>query len=245
MLDRATRRAKSWADMQRPSPAGFIGRPADRHAADPDNLELAFLKIPNFVGLLEPLQDHIYIWSYRRVVAICSRRRYQFLNIAQPVLAEKDLVADKEGGRAKSTARYRTLRIVEQPRLDLGVLDQFLEAVGIEIGFEQGGAQYRWVVELFRFRPHIPVNLVDIALKHAEKLRRNGAAHDCQSIDGEERVLPELSDAVALQETRCFEALVIGLVFDAGKALGGGPVAGQFVDAAQQHRYIFEFRAGS
>src|SRR5215472_19221076 len=124
MLDRATRRAKSWADMQRPSPAGFIGRSADRHTADPDNLEHAFLEIPNFVGLLEPLQDHIYILSYRRVVAICSRRRYQFLDIAQPVLSEKDLVADKEGGRAESTARYRTLRIVEQPHLDLGVLDQ-------------------------------------------------------------------------------------------------------------------------
>src|SRR6516162_6519540 len=168
MLDRATRRAKSWTNMQRPSPAGCIGRPADRHAADPDSLEHAFLEIPNFVGLLEPLQDHIYILSYRRVVAIFSRRRYQFLDIAQPVFAKKDLVADKEGGRAKSTARYRTLRIVEQPRLDLGVLDQFLEAVGIKTGIEQGGPQHRRIVELFRFRPHVAVDFVDIAFEHAE-----------------------------------------------------------------------------
>src|SRR6516162_5688388 len=143
MLDRATRRAKSWTNMQRPSPAGCIGRPADRHAADPDSLEHAFLEIPHFVGLLEPLQDHIYIWSYRRVVAIYSRRRYQFLDIAQPVLSEKDLVAHKEGGRAESTVRYRTLRIIEQPRLDICVLDQPCEAVGFKTGFEQRGAQYR------------------------------------------------------------------------------------------------------
>src|SRR5215470_7557563 len=128
MLDRATRRAKSWADMQRPYPAGFIGRPADRHAADPDNLEHAFLEIPNFVGLLEPLQDHIYILSYRRV-AICSRRQDHFFDIAQPVFTEKDLVADKESWRPESAARHRTLGISEQLRLDLGVLDQFLEAV--------------------------------------------------------------------------------------------------------------------
>src|SRR5215831_10701321 len=178
MLDRATRRAKSWADMQQPSPAGFIGRPADRHAADPDNLELAFLEIPNFVGMLEPLQDHIYILSYRRVVAICSRRQDHFFDIAQPVFTEKDLVAGKESGRAESAARHRTLGISEQLRLDIGVLDQFLEAVGIESGFEQRGAQYRRIVKLFRFRPHMPVDFVDIALEHAEKLRRDSAAHD-------------------------------------------------------------------
>src|SRR5215467_3725499 len=63
VLDRATRGANSWADMHRPSPAGLVGRAADRHAADPDNLELAFLEIPNFVGLLEPFQDHIHIFE--------------------------------------------------------------------------------------------------------------------------------------------------------------------------------------
>src|ERR1700726_2665577 len=61
MLDQAARGANSRADMERPSPAGFIGRAANRHAADPNNLELALLESPNFVGLLEPLQDDLYI----------------------------------------------------------------------------------------------------------------------------------------------------------------------------------------
>jgi hypothetical protein len=42
--------------MQRPSPAWFIGRAANRHAAYLNNLELALLKGPHFVGLLKPLQ---------------------------------------------------------------------------------------------------------------------------------------------------------------------------------------------
>jgi hypothetical protein len=78
----------------------------------------------------------------------------------------------------------------------------------------------------------VPVDLVDIALEDAEPLRRNGAAHDGQRVDREKRVLPEVSDPVALQKTRCLEALVLGFVLDAGEALGGGPVAGQLVDAA-------------
>src|SRR5215471_21746995 len=39
MLDRAARHAGPWADMQRPSPARFVGRAANRHAADPNNFE--------------------------------------------------------------------------------------------------------------------------------------------------------------------------------------------------------------
>src|SRR5215831_10934049 len=61
MLDRAARGANSRADMQRPSPARFVSRAADRHAAYPHNLELTFLERPNFVWLLEPLHDHVSI----------------------------------------------------------------------------------------------------------------------------------------------------------------------------------------
>src|SRR5215471_6688529 len=53
--------------MQRPPPARFIGRAANRHAGDLDNLELALLECPNFVWLLEPLQHHIHILSHRLV----------------------------------------------------------------------------------------------------------------------------------------------------------------------------------
>src|SRR6516165_4954518 len=120
MLDRATRRAGHRADMVRPSPTWFVGRAANRYAADPNNLELALLESSNFVGLLEPLQDHIYVLSHRRVVAICLRRQHQFFNIAQPVFSEEDLVADKEGGRPERPAGDRTLGVVEQLRLDIG-----------------------------------------------------------------------------------------------------------------------------
>jgi len=47
--------------MQRRSPAWFIGRAANRHATYPNNLELALLKGPDFIWLLEPLQHHIHI----------------------------------------------------------------------------------------------------------------------------------------------------------------------------------------
>ena len=43
------------------------------------------------------------------------------------------------------------------------------------------------------------------------------------------RVIP-----VAFDEARRLEALVVGLVLDAGEALRRGPVASQFVDAVQQ-----------
>src|ERR1700730_13453279 len=87
MLNRATRRANSRADMERPSPTGFIGRAANRHATYPNNLELALFERPNFVRLLKPLQHQIYVLSHRLVLAICgsrlTRRQYHFLDIAQ------------------------------------------------------------------------------------------------------------------------------------------------------------------
>src|SRR5262249_44268789 len=104
--------------------------------------------------------------------------------------------------------------------------------------------QYRRIIELFWFRPHMTVDLVDIALEHAELLRCNGASHDGQSIYREERVLPKARDPMALDKARCLKALVVRLVLDTDEALRRRPVAGQLVNAAQQHRRIFEFRTG-
>jgi hypothetical protein len=78
----------------------------------------------------------------------------------------------------------------------------------------------------------MPVNLVDIVLEPAEPLRRDGAAHDRQSVYRKKRVLPEARDPVVLDEARRLKALVLGLVLDAEEALGRRPVAGQLVDAA-------------
>src|SRR6266481_9701828 len=74
MLDRAARRAGRRADMQRPSPAWFIGRAANRHAAYPNNLELALVKGSNFVRLLEPLQHHIHVLNHCRASAPVTDR---------------------------------------------------------------------------------------------------------------------------------------------------------------------------
>src|SRR5688500_2757905 len=55
MLDRAERLAQRRAHVFGPAPAGLIGRAADGHPADADDLELALGERPHFVRLLEPL----------------------------------------------------------------------------------------------------------------------------------------------------------------------------------------------
>jgi hypothetical protein len=76
VLDRATRGANSRADMQRPFPAGFIGRATNRHATYPNDLELALLKGPNFIWLLKPLQDHIHVLSHSHICRDLRVRGY-------------------------------------------------------------------------------------------------------------------------------------------------------------------------
>ena len=45
--------------MLRPFPAGLVGRAADRHAADVDDLEPAELELAHFVRRFETLQDDV------------------------------------------------------------------------------------------------------------------------------------------------------------------------------------------
>src|SRR6202008_4766093 len=70
-----------------------------------------------------------------------ARREDHLLDIAEPVLAEENFVANEEGRRAESSALDRALRIGEQLRLDAGVLDQFAEPLGVETRLEQGGSE--------------------------------------------------------------------------------------------------------
>src|SRR5712672_2915955 len=74
MLDLAARRARRLANMQRPFPAWFIGRAPNRHAAYPNNLELALLKGAHFVRLLEPLQHHINVLNHHQPSALVNDR---------------------------------------------------------------------------------------------------------------------------------------------------------------------------
>src|SRR5262249_54074236 len=52
------RRAGDRRNMFRPFPAGFVSRAPDRHPADPDDFEPAFLKHAGLVRLLESLQNY-------------------------------------------------------------------------------------------------------------------------------------------------------------------------------------------
>ena len=75
------------------------------------------------------------------MVLCTSERQDHLLDVAQSVFAEQDLVADEE-----RAALDRALRVVEQPRFDLGALDRLTKTLGVQAGREQGGPQYRHIV---------------------------------------------------------------------------------------------------
>src|SRR5205085_8935736 len=105
--------------------------------------------------------------------------------------------------------------------------------------------KYFGVVQLLRLRPHLSINLVDIAFEDPELPCRDGAAHDRQRIDRKERVAAVARDAVAPDETLGFEPLIFGLVPNPGEAFGGRAVVRQLEHAAQQYRDVIEFGAGA
>src|SRR5262249_25377854 len=80
--------------------------------------------------------------------ASLAHREDCLLDIAQTVLAKKDLVADEEGGRAERAALDRALVIGEQPSLDRGVLHQFAEPLGIKTRVEKRRLPHCSIVEL-------------------------------------------------------------------------------------------------
>ncbi len=69
MLDLATRLAERAADVLGPAPAGLVGRPADGHAAQPDDLEAPLLEHAHLVGRLEALEDRAGVVGVRHQMA--------------------------------------------------------------------------------------------------------------------------------------------------------------------------------
>ena len=59
MLDVAGGLAERRSDMDRPFPAGLIGRPADGHSAKRDEFEFSELELAHFIGLFEAFQDDV------------------------------------------------------------------------------------------------------------------------------------------------------------------------------------------
>src|SRR4051812_7670081 len=59
VLDGAACGAESWPDVLRPLPAWLVGRAPDRHAAERDELEPAFVHEADLVRLLEALENDL------------------------------------------------------------------------------------------------------------------------------------------------------------------------------------------
>ena len=49
----------NWRDVLRPSPAGLICRPTDRHSADLDKFELSFFKSANLIRVLKSFDQEV------------------------------------------------------------------------------------------------------------------------------------------------------------------------------------------
>jgi hypothetical protein len=59
VLDVATRRPYSWADIRRPAPSRFVCGPSDRQSCEANDLELSFVKDANLVGLIKAFQNDV------------------------------------------------------------------------------------------------------------------------------------------------------------------------------------------
>src|SRR6266849_10885529 len=100
-----------------------------------------------------------------------SLSRNQFLDLAQLLLAEKHFLADKESRRAEGAALDRGLRVLDQLRLDVGVLGAREQLWRIEAGGgERFDRDFR-LVHFLRLHPHVMKRSVDILLEHALELR--------------------------------------------------------------------------
>src|SRR5581483_8619732 len=82
----------------------------------------------------------------RAASASLDRRRASLfdllLHVAQPILAEEDLVPDEERRCSERPPRDRTLRIRDELVLDLPGLDQREEPSGVEAGFLERRAEH-------------------------------------------------------------------------------------------------------
>src|SRR6516225_2734653 len=128
-----------------------------------------------------------------------------FLDVAQAVLAEKDLFADEEGRRAEGTARHRIAGVLDQLFLDVILLRARNKTIDLDARRNERLAKDLRIVHLLRLDPHVMVGRTEIALEHPLELRSDGAPHQRQCVYGKERVELELSDVVPPQEALRFQ----------------------------------------
>jgi hypothetical protein len=90
----------------------------------------------------------------------------------------------------------------------------------------------------------VVIDRLKIRPEHAFGFRGDGATHQLQGVHREKRVAAEGGNAVAPDKALGLQRHVVGLVSDALEIVGGRAVAGELVDAAEQHRHIIEFGPG-
>src|SRR5438876_9914187 len=173
-----------------------------------------------------------------------SFSRNQLLDLAQLLLAEKHFLANEESRRPERAAFDRGLRVLDQFRLDVGILRARKEFCRVEAGARKSLERHLGVVHFLGLNPHVMERGGDIFLKHALDLRGDRGAHQIEGIDRKERIHRVRFYPEAPDKTRCLQHLKFGFVLDAGKRFGGRFVAGGLEDAAEQNRDIFEFDAG-
>src|SRR6184192_3186315 len=86
------------------------------------------------------------------IAAFTKSRRVQdlLLDVAQPILAEEDFLADEKGRAAERAARNRVLRIPQQAVLHRRFLRASEQARGVEPGLLERAAHHLRVVHLLR-----------------------------------------------------------------------------------------------
>ena len=174
-----------------------------------------------------------------------QRPGQRLLHVAQPVLAEVELVAHDEGGASKGAGGYRGLGVGDQRLLDLGVFRTGHERDRVQARRRQRLSDHRRIVHLQPLFPHRGEHRLDVGREHPLALGGHRAAHDLQRIDREVRVHPVGGQAMAGHEPLGLARLVGQLVLHTGEGLGGRSVVGQLEDAAQEDRDVVEARAGA
>src|SRR6185312_14839480 len=166
------------------------------------------------------------------------------LDVAQLVLAEKHLPADKEGRRAERTAVDGVAGQVDQLLFDVVLLRPRDQAVDVEPGRLEGRAEDFDVVHLLRLLPHVMIGGPEIRLEHALELGGHRPTHQHQRIHGKERIRPERRDVVAANEALGLKRHVFRLVLDTAQRVERRHVAGGLEYPAEQHRHVVELHAG-
>src|SRR3954453_2793593 len=110
-------------------------------------------------------------------MTVWSLARDHFLDIAQLFLAEKHFLADEEGRRAERAAFDGRLGVLDQFRLDVGILGTGEQLCSVGLGGDECLARDFRIVHLLRLYPHMMEGRVDIFLEYALHLGCDGGAH--------------------------------------------------------------------